>query len=173
MLHCADLSNPTKPLQLYRQWTQRITDEFFSQGDREREAGLQLSPMCDRETASVERNQVGFIDYIVHPLWEAWADLVHPDAQDVLDTLEDNRHWYQSMIPTSPAPTSPLLPLPGSTSSTAADKFQFESTLEEENEENVEEETQEEKNQEEPEEGEPRGGATEAASPVHNGPPLR
>ena len=37
--------------------------------------------------------QVGFIDYIVHPLWETWADLVHPDAQDILDALEDNRDW--------------------------------------------------------------------------------
>ena len=37
--------------------------------------------------------QVGFIDYIVHPLWETWADLVHPDAQEILDALEDNRDW--------------------------------------------------------------------------------
>lgn len=46
--------------------------------------------------------QVGFIDYIVHPLWETWADLVHPDAQDILDNLEENRDWYQGMIPPSP-----------------------------------------------------------------------
>ena len=46
--------------------------------------------------------QVGFIDYIVHPLWETWADLVHPDAQEILDTLEDNRDWYHSQIPLSP-----------------------------------------------------------------------
>uniref|UniRef100_A0A8C9WWF1 Phosphodiesterase n=1 Tax=Sander lucioperca TaxID=283035 RepID=A0A8C9WWF1_SANLU len=104
MVHCADLSNPTKPLDLYRQWTDRIMDEFFHQGDRERERGMEISPMCDKHTASVERTQVGFIDYIVHPLWETWADLVHPDAQDILDTLEDNRNWYQSMIPESPSP---------------------------------------------------------------------
>jgi len=47
--------------------------------------------------------QVGFIDYIAHPLWEAWADLVHPDCQEILDTLEDNRDWYQNMIPISPS----------------------------------------------------------------------
>lgn len=104
MVHCADLSNPTKPLDLYRQWTDRIMDEFFHQGDREREKGMEISPMCDKHTASVERTQVGFIDFIVHPLWETWADLVHPDAQDILDTLEDNRNWYQSMIPQSPSP---------------------------------------------------------------------
>ncbi|KAM9322516.1 3',5'-cyclic-AMP phosphodiesterase 4B-like isoform 2-T2 [Pholidichthys leucotaenia] len=104
MVHCADLSNPTKPLDLYRQWTDRIMDEFFHQGDRERERGMEVSPMCDKHTASVERTQVGFIDYIVHPLWETWADLVQPDAQDILDTLEYNRNWYQAMIPQSPSP---------------------------------------------------------------------
>ena len=46
--------------------------------------------------------QVGFIDYIVHPLWETWADLVHPDCQDIIDTLEQNRDWYNSTIPLSP-----------------------------------------------------------------------
>uniref|UniRef100_A0A8C5ADK1 Phosphodiesterase n=1 Tax=Gadus morhua TaxID=8049 RepID=A0A8C5ADK1_GADMO len=104
MVHCADLSNPTKPLELYRQWTDRIMVEFFTQGDRERDKGMEISPMCDKHNASIEKNQVGFIDYIVHPLWETWADLVHPDAQDILDTLEDNREWYQSMIPHSPSP---------------------------------------------------------------------
>lgn len=42
----------------------------------------------------------------MHPLWETWADLVHPDAQDILDTLEENRDWYQRMIPISPSSSS-------------------------------------------------------------------
>lgn len=58
MVHCADLSNPTKPLELYRQWTDRIMAEFFQQGDRERERGMEISPMCDKHTASVEKSQV-------------------------------------------------------------------------------------------------------------------
>ncbi|XP_067677334.1 3',5'-cyclic-AMP phosphodiesterase 4C-like isoform X2 [Haliotis asinina] len=103
MVHCSDLSNPTKPLDIYKNWVDRIMDEFFRQGDREREQGLDISPMCDRHTATVEKTQVGFIDYIVHPLWETWADLVFPDAQEILDTLEDNRDWYQTMIPISPS----------------------------------------------------------------------
>ncbi|VEL35995.1 unnamed protein product [Protopolystoma xenopodis] len=59
MVHCADLSNPAKPLHLYRQWTDRIMEEFFLQGDQERAAGLDISPMCDRTTASIEKSQVG------------------------------------------------------------------------------------------------------------------
>lgn len=167
MVHCADLSNPTKPLQLYRQWTDRIMEEFFSQGDRERERGMEISPMCDKHNASVEKNQVthththaqylpvtqrtqvlsdwtsalpllqvGFIDYIVHPLWETWADLVHPDAQDILDTLEDNREFYQSTIPQSPSPT--LDEPEDGTRPPGGDKFQFELTLEEDGESDTE-----------------------------------
>ncbi|XP_052381186.1 cAMP-specific 3',5'-cyclic phosphodiesterase 4D-like isoform X11 [Oncorhynchus keta] len=137
MVHCADLSNPTKPLQLYRQWTDRIMEEFFSQGDRERERGMEISPMCDKHNASVQKSQVGFIDYIVHPLWETWADLVHPDAQDILDTLEDNREWYQSIIPQSPSPT-PDEADDGSGRPPGGDKFQFELTLEEDGESDTE-----------------------------------
>jgi cAMP-specific phosphodiesterase 4 len=109
MVHCADLSNPTKPLECYKVWVGRIMEEFFQQGDKEREAGLDISPMCDRYNATIEKSQVGFIDYIVHPLWETWADLVHPDAQDILDALEDNRDWYQSQIPVSPSASSDQL----------------------------------------------------------------
>lgn len=58
MVHCADLSNPTKPLELYRQWTDRIMIEYFTQGDRERDKGMEISPMCDKHTASVEKSQV-------------------------------------------------------------------------------------------------------------------
>lgn len=96
---------------------------------------------------------MGFIDYVVHPLWETWADLVHPDAQDILDTLEDNREWYQSMIPRSPSLSSPdeheamvgsggeaLAPGEAVPSGGGGDKFQFELTLEEEEEDEVESE---------------------------------
>uniref|UniRef100_A0A672KMQ5 Phosphodiesterase n=1 Tax=Sinocyclocheilus grahami TaxID=75366 RepID=A0A672KMQ5_SINGR len=152
MVHCADLSNPTKPLQLYKQWTDRIMEEFFSQGDRERERGMEISPMCDKHNASVEKSQVGFIDYIVHPLWETWADLVHPDAQDILDTLEDNREWYQSTIPQSP---SPALDTSSEGRRTAGqDKFQFELTLEEDGESDTEKDSGSPPDEEEEEEEE-------------------
>lgn len=87
---------------------------------------------------------MGFIDYIVHPLWETWADLVHPDAQEILDTLEDNREWYQSMIPHSPTSTPEEkggvvgMGAMGGGIASAGEKFQFELTLEEEGESDVE-----------------------------------
>uniref|UniRef100_A0A8C7W2Z5 Phosphodiesterase n=1 Tax=Oncorhynchus mykiss TaxID=8022 RepID=A0A8C7W2Z5_ONCMY len=161
MVHCADLSNPTKPLDVYRQWTDRIMMEFFTQGDRERDKGMEISPMCDKHNASVEKTQVGFIDYIVHPLWETWADLVHPDAQDILDTLEDNREWYQSMIQRSPSPTLEDRDLDGGP---GALEFQFELTLEEEEEGDVESDLESP-----PEEEMSLGGETSRKTPLIKG----
>lgn len=31
LVHCADLSNPTKPLSLYRRWVDLLMEEFFQQ----------------------------------------------------------------------------------------------------------------------------------------------
>ncbi|XP_011054222.1 PREDICTED: cAMP-specific 3',5'-cyclic phosphodiesterase, isoform F isoform X3 [Acromyrmex echinatior] len=130
LVHCADLSNPTKPLTLYRRWVSLLMEEFFLQGDREREQNMDISPMCDRHSATIEKSQVGFIDYIVHPLWETWADLVHPDAQEILDTLEENRDWYQSMIPPSP-PSDDQQQSGTNESQQQQDRIHFQVTLEE------------------------------------------
>lgn len=31
LVHCADLSNPAKPLPMYRKWVDRLMEEFFRQ----------------------------------------------------------------------------------------------------------------------------------------------
>ena len=81
--------------------------------------------------------QVGFIDYILHPLWETWADLVYPDAQEILDQVEENRDWYQSMIPISPS--SSFCSSAKSDEKATESKFQFD--IEEEKDNNTENNT--------------------------------
>ena len=80
----------------------------------------------------------------MHPLWETWADLVHPDAQEILDTLEENRDWYQSMIPTSPPNESDDSANSRRDSLAAvAEKIKFQITIEEPEEEDEDDERRE------------------------------
>ena len=58
MLHCADLTNPTKPFEIYKGWTFGVMEEFFKQGDREKEPGIEVSAMCDRDSVDVDKAQV-------------------------------------------------------------------------------------------------------------------
>ncbi|CAH8604675.1 unnamed protein product [Heterobilharzia americana] len=94
VIHAADLSNPTKPLEIYQEWVSRIMEEMFRQGDQEREFGIEISPMCDRETACIYSTQIGFIDFIVYPLWETMAELLYPGAQVLMENITRNRDWY-------------------------------------------------------------------------------
>ena len=76
LLHAVDVSHPTKDWDLHREWTARCMEEFFKQGDREREMGLDISPLCDRNNTQVPQSQIGFIDYIVVPLFNTVIETV-------------------------------------------------------------------------------------------------
>lgn len=69
LLHAADVSNVARPPQISRQWGERVVEEFFSQGDLERQLSLAVTPMMDRESAHVGRVQAGFIEVIARPLF--------------------------------------------------------------------------------------------------------
>ena len=58
-LHMADISHPGKPWDLHKDWTSRLIEEFFRQGDREKEMGLPCSPLCDRNTTLIPESQIG------------------------------------------------------------------------------------------------------------------
>ncbi|PRD32668.1 UNVERIFIED_CONTAM: Pde1c [Trichonephila clavipes] len=62
MLHCCDISHPAKDWNLHFRWTQRLMEEFFRQGDKEKELGLPFSPLCDRNSTLVAESQIGNVE---------------------------------------------------------------------------------------------------------------
>ena len=49
-IHSADIGNPAASWTSCERWAHRVMDEFFAQGDRERELSMPVSAMFDRET---------------------------------------------------------------------------------------------------------------------------
>jgi hypothetical protein len=45
-----------------------VLQEFCLQGDREKALGLEVSPMCDRDSVVLCNMQMGFIEFVVAPL---------------------------------------------------------------------------------------------------------
>lgn len=92
MLHAADISNACKPLPLAVRWADLVLTEFFQQGDCERELHQPISPLCDRTTVSKEGSQIGFINFIVRPLFEALSAAC--EVQEALENLAaTEQHW--------------------------------------------------------------------------------
>lgn len=98
LMKCADVSNPTKALPLCYQWAQRVTDEFFLQGDKEKELGLPISPFMDRTKPNLCKSQVGFIDYICKPLYECLASF-DSSYQFIMTKISENREHFHQQIP--------------------------------------------------------------------------
>jgi len=67
LLHTADISHPFRGVEAHVEWSQRLRDEFFAQGDLEKKRNMPISPMCDRGQAAKNfaAGQIGFIDAVV------------------------------------------------------------------------------------------------------------
>ncbi len=96
LIHSADVSNPSKPLDIYKQWAKRCVDEFFKQGDMEKRLGMTVSFNCDRDTVSLPQSQVGFIDAIVFPLFSVICEFF-PNLNFTLENLGKNLAYYKGV----------------------------------------------------------------------------
>jgi hypothetical protein len=97
LLHAADISNPTKPLKVYKKWANLVLEEFWMQGDKEKEMKLQISFMCDRNTTSIPHSQLGFIDGIVLPLVNVVVEFF-PNLNFLLENLKNNKTHFKNQM---------------------------------------------------------------------------
>ena len=96
LLHTADISNPTKPIHVYEKWVDKVMKEFWDQGDKEKELKLPVSFLCDRNTTSIPKAQIGFIDGIVSPLLTTVVDFF-PGLNFLLENCAKNKEHYLNL----------------------------------------------------------------------------
>ncbi|TKS76452.1 cAMP-specific 3',5'-cyclic phosphodiesterase 7B [Collichthys lucidus] len=98
-LKCADVCNPCRVWELSRQWSERVCEEFYRQGDLERKFDLEISPLCNQQADSVPAIQTGFISYIVEPLFEEWHRFTEPSplSQTMMGHLHKNKARWSGL----------------------------------------------------------------------------
>ena len=97
-LHAADVSNPVKPLAVYRKWAARCMSEFYHVGDCERHEGLPVSTFFDRTNRSMPKCQIGFISFIVRPLFAALSELVDDYSDEWRTALDENHSYFEARV---------------------------------------------------------------------------
>eukprot|EP01039_Chlorochromonas_danica_P001098 gene1098-1191_t len=97
IVHTADISNPAKRWEVSRKWSDRVNEEFFLQGDREKKESLAISPGCDRSIASQDEGSINFTDFIVAPFYFSITKLL-PKAMKACRLLEDNRNTWNNIL---------------------------------------------------------------------------
>ncbi|XP_031765700.2 high affinity cAMP-specific and IBMX-insensitive 3',5'-cyclic phosphodiesterase 8 isoform X2 [Galleria mellonella] len=96
MIKCADVSNASRPQKFAFEWAKRIADEYFLQTDEEKAKDLPVvMPMFDRATCSIPRSQIGFIDYIIMDMMEAWAAFI--DMPELVSHARSNHQRWREL----------------------------------------------------------------------------
>jgi len=91
----ADISNVARPFHLAEVWAERVTQEFLSQGDREKGLGLTVNALNDRSKANKSALQMGFIKFFALPLFESMAN-AFPTFKHVRERVENNHtRWTE------------------------------------------------------------------------------
>ena len=94
LVHSADISNPTKPFDIYFKWAKLVVNEFYDQGDKEKKLGMACS--CDRNKVTIYQSQLGFINYIELAYFSLFAELF-PKLKFYYEQLNNNKNILISM----------------------------------------------------------------------------
>jgi len=100
----SDISNPSKKYQNHVKWSERVTKEFYRQGDEEKAHQLPVTRFMDRADPDMIGNQRAFITNMVKPCYEALSlnNFILDRNSIVGRQLEVNlRMWKQTVVDNS------------------------------------------------------------------------
>ena len=98
-LKSADISNPCRPWDVSKKWSQKVCEEFFRQGDYERQLNLPVTSLCDRYSTSIPKIQVGFIKFVVTPLFDEWHRFLSSNlSRKMMHNLKYNQVQWENKV---------------------------------------------------------------------------
>lgn len=102
LIKCSDISNEARPTNVAEPWCDCLLEEFFAQSDMEKLEGLPVLPFMDREKVTKSSAQIGFIGFVIIPLFEA-VGKVFPSMTSVIDGIKHSHAYYKEMQETEKA----------------------------------------------------------------------
>mmetsp|Transcript_13410 Transcript_13410/g.15565 ORF Transcript_13410/g.15565 Transcript_13410/m.15565 type:complete len:348 (-) Transcript_13410:77-1120(-) len=96
----SDLGHAAKTWELHKMWSMRIQDEFFLQGDEEKQLGFEVSPFMDRCWPRKAENQLGFFRFIAMPMYDALSQ-VFPGFRWIRRQAKTNMLAWKQLADTS------------------------------------------------------------------------
>ena len=84
-----------RPFKIAVEWTWLLFEEFFDQGDTEKQQDLPISFLCDRTTTQISSSQPGFLNFIVVPLFVTIADIMPQLKQLEINAKANAENWMK------------------------------------------------------------------------------
>uniref|UniRef100_A0A8C2WVJ6 Phosphodiesterase n=1 Tax=Cyclopterus lumpus TaxID=8103 RepID=A0A8C2WVJ6_CYCLU len=103
-VECVCVNSPENRLLIKRmlikclciEWAGRISEEYFAQTDEEKRQGLPVvMPVFDRNTCSVPKSQISFIDYFITDMFDAWDAFA--SLPGLMEHLSENYKYWKGL----------------------------------------------------------------------------
>ncbi|KAI7895327.1 uncharacterized protein EV154DRAFT_495633 [Mucor mucedo] len=114
LIKCADISNCARPFPLAKAWAKILAEEFFEQGDLEKELGMTVLPIHQRGKICLEDFQITFKKFVALKLFEAVSQ-VTSQMQFTVDAIYDNINRWEIMKTERSSPLNHIQPAPDGT----------------------------------------------------------
>ncbi|KAH6587590.1 hypothetical protein BASA50_011195 [Batrachochytrium salamandrivorans] len=98
VIKCADISNEVRPANVAEPWVNCLLEEFFSQSDREKAEGLPNAPFMDREKVTKPSAQIGFIAYVMIPMYELVGTVLPNMDQYIVQPIRESLTFYKDLL---------------------------------------------------------------------------
>ncbi|KAI8082829.1 uncharacterized protein BX664DRAFT_339159 [Halteromyces radiatus] len=95
IIKCADISNVARPFLQSTKWAELLVEEFACQGDLEKELGMPVSLLNDREKLILEESQIGFIRFVAMGLFQRVREVMQ-EMTFAVDQLESNLQRWEN-----------------------------------------------------------------------------
>ena len=97
IIHLADLAHNTRLFNISLKWVELLSEEFWLQGDLEKQRNLPVSFLCDRESINIPQSQKGFISGFIIPTFEILTN-IFPTLKFTLDNANKNLKQWQKLL---------------------------------------------------------------------------
>ncbi|XP_071210536.1 high affinity cGMP-specific 3',5'-cyclic phosphodiesterase 9A-like isoform X3 [Salvelinus alpinus] len=96
LIKCCDISNEVRPMEVAEPWVDCLLEEYFMQSDREKAESLPVSPFMDRQKVTKPTAQIGFIKFVLIPMFETVMKLF-PQIEVMIQPLRESRDRYEEL----------------------------------------------------------------------------
>uniref|UniRef100_A0A673FYF5 Phosphodiesterase n=1 Tax=Sinocyclocheilus rhinocerous TaxID=307959 RepID=A0A673FYF5_9TELE len=97
LIKCCDISNEVRPMEVAEPWVDCLLEEYFMQSDREKVEGLPVAPFMDREKVTKPTAQIGFIKFVLIPMFETVMKLFPQIEEVMVQPLRESRDRYEEL----------------------------------------------------------------------------
>ncbi|XP_063292824.1 high affinity cGMP-specific 3',5'-cyclic phosphodiesterase 9A-like [Pelobates fuscus] len=98
LIKCCDISNEVRPMNVSEPWVDCLLQEYFMQSDREKSEGLPVTPFMDRDTVTKSKAQIGFIKFVLIPMFETVTELFPQIEEVMVLPLRQARDHYEELM---------------------------------------------------------------------------